>query len=92
MVKGKPGSLLHGTQQLLNRARTLAHQYTAKLRFTNAAYWAEKAHCLSQGDPNDLALYAQALCLCREHRRACHVLQSSPYLHQSAPLRYLAAK
>ena len=79
-------------QHLLDKARTLVQQYTAKQLYPTAAYWAEKAHCLSKGDPNDLAVYAQALYQCKEYRRACHILQDSPLLPQSAALRYLAAR
>ena len=80
------------TEQLLTKARSLVQQYTAKYLYSTAAYWAEKAHALSNGDPNDLATYIQTLCLCKEYQRACHILEKSPLLQQSSSLRYLAAR
>lgn len=82
-----------GGQKLLIKARSLVQQYTAKQLYTTAAYWAEKALCLSGGDdPNDLAAYAQTLYQCQEYQRACHILQSSPLLPHSSALRYLVAR
>lgn len=77
---------------LLYRARQLVKQYRAKQLHTTAVYWADKAHCLSQGDPNDLATYVQALYDAREYQRACYILQNSPFLSRSSSLRYLAAR
>lgn len=80
------------SQKLLIKARSLVLQYTAKQLYTTAAYWAEKALCLSGGDPDDLAGYAQTLYHCQEYQRACHILQSSPLLPHSSALRYLVAR
>ncbi len=81
-----------GHQMLLEKARELTQQYTAKQLFSTAAYWADKAHSLSGGDPNDLAAYVQSLYHNQEYQRACHLLHSSPYLSKSSTLRYLAAQ
>ncbi len=82
----------NGHQKLLEKARELTQQYTAKQLFSTAVYWGDKAHCLSGGDPSDLAAYVQALYLDKEYQRACHILHSSPFLLQSSSLRYLAAR
>ena len=81
-----------GHQKLLEKARELTHQYASKQLFPTAVYWADKAHSLSGGDPNDLAAYVQALSHNQEYQRACHVLHNSPFLAQSSSLRYLAAR
>lgn len=82
-----------GTQQLLlTKVRDLVKQYVAKQLYSTAVYWADKAHALSQGDPNDLASYVQALYHCKEYQRACYLLDKSPLLSQSSSLRYLAAR
>lgn len=79
-----------GSKQLLSKARSLVKQYTEKQLYLSAAYWADKALSLSEGDPNDLATYAQALCRCKDYQRASHLLHSSNLLSSSPALRYLA--
>lgn len=85
-------SMSQGAQQVLAKVRSLVQQYTAKQLYSTAVYWAEKAHTLSSGDPNDLAAYVQALYQCKEYQRASHIIQNSPHLSHSSALKYLAAR
>ena len=77
---------------LLEKARSLAQLYASKQLHNSAIFWADKAHSLSSGEATDLATYTSLLHASGQHRRAIHLLLSSPLLPQSAGLRYLAAK
>lgn len=77
---------------MLKKARELTLSYTKRNEHSNAAFWAEKATKLSNGNIEDVYLYAQSLYANHEFVRALHVLESSPQLSTCSGLRYLAAK
>lgn len=74
------------------KLRSLVTQYLNKHLYDTALFWADKALTLSKGDLNDLATYAQTLCLSGQYHRATHLLETHPLLPQSPGLKYLAAK
>ena len=80
------------SDSLLEKSRSQAQLYANKQLHNTAIFWADKALSLSGGDSRDFATLASLLHSSGQHRRAVHLLLSSPHLPRSAGLRYLAAK
>ena len=76
----------------LAKARSLASDYSSKQLYSTALYWADKAYSLSEGQPEDLERYVQALYQCKEYHRAANILHSSGLLSRSPGLSYLTAR
>ena len=77
---------------LLEKARNLAQDYIRSHQPQCAAFWADKAHTLSNGDPNDTFLLAQALFASKQYKRAMHLLSRNEVAGKTELFRYLVAK
>ena len=77
---------------LIEKARNLAQGYIESHQPQCAVFWADKAHTLSNGDPSDTFLLAQALFALKQYKRAVHLLSKNEVAGKSEPFRYLVAK
>ena len=77
---------------LIEKSRNLAQDYIRSHQPQCAAFWAEKALTLSNGDPNDTVLLAQALFELTQYKRAIHLLSKSEVDAKTELFRYLVAK
>lgn len=77
---------------LIEKSRNLAQDYIRSHQPQCAAFWADKAHTLSNGDPNDTVLLAQALFALKQYKRAIHLLSKNEVAVKTELFRYLVAK
>lgn len=77
---------------LVEKARNLAQDYIQSHQPQCAVFWADKAHTLSNGDPSDTFLLAQALFALKQYKRAIHLLSKNEVAGKTELFKYLVAK
>ncbi|KAJ3674101.1 hypothetical protein LUZ60_006093 [Juncus effusus] len=78
-------------EEEVERLRGVVRDCVGRHEYGSAVFYAGRVAAVT-GDPADLYMEAQALLLAGQHRRALHLLASSPSLLLDPRFRYLAAK